>query len=159
MGKKESAQRIVRIGIRFDILVMDAMIATPMVNTALVGNTIREHEQQTDRPVRFVTPVRPETVDTDSDTETTVVCIMIVVSSLGEGCVVCEKERGRRIVQPTTNNRNVPNGPEQKGPQQCFGGTLSQFRDSNNGHNVDQGQVNEHGPIDIALLIVIDTGL
>ena len=69
--KEESTRCVVRVGVGFGELVVYAMIPRPVVNAALIGNAVAQHEENTDRQGRFVRSVRPQSMHAYSDTEST----------------------------------------------------------------------------------------
>lgn len=52
-------------------------------------------------------------------------------------------------------NAYVPDRPADKGPNQSLRGALEHGWDSNKSKSVDQGHVDKHGPIDVALLVMV----
>ena len=73
MCEEESTHGIVRISIRFGILVMDTMITCPMVNRSLIGNRVTQHEEESDGEGSAVGSMRPKSVHTNGDSKSTVV--------------------------------------------------------------------------------------
>ena len=73
VGVEESSGSIVGISIRFAEFVVDAMIATPVVDTSLVGKTIAKHQEKSDRPGSLIGSVRPKTVYSYCDSYSTVI--------------------------------------------------------------------------------------
>ncbi len=71
MCKEETTHGIVWISVGLRIFVMDAMITGPVVNGALVGDGVAQHEEETDGERGGVGTVGPETMDADGDTEAT----------------------------------------------------------------------------------------
>jgi len=71
VSEKESTCRVVRIRIGFGILVVHAVIASPMVNATLIGDAVAEHEKDTDGKCSFVTAVGPQAMHSDGDAKTT----------------------------------------------------------------------------------------
>jgi len=69
--EEEPAHGIVWVGIGFGIFMMDAMIASPVVDGSLVRDGVTQHEEETDGEGSGVGAVRPKTVDADSDAEAT----------------------------------------------------------------------------------------
>lgn len=59
VGKEKASSGIVRVRVRFGKLVVDAVIAAPVVNGALIGNGVAEHEKETNGKGSFVGSVRP----------------------------------------------------------------------------------------------------
>ncbi len=72
MREEEPAHSIVRIGVRLRILVVDAMIARPMVDRSLIGDGVAKHEEEAYGEGGAVGAVGPETMDTDGDAKPTV---------------------------------------------------------------------------------------
>ena len=62
MSEKEAATRVVRIGRRFGVLVMDAMIARPHVDRVLHGDRVEDHESEAQGLRRAIGAMRPEAV-------------------------------------------------------------------------------------------------
>ena len=53
------------------------------------------------------------------------------------------------------SNPNVPNGPQAKGPQERLLGSQGQVVETGSGHHVHERDVNDHGIVEIALLVVV----
>jgi len=70
--EEETTHGIVWISVGLRIFVMDAMITGPVVDGALVGDGVAEHEEKTDGEGGGVGTVGPETMDADGDAEATV---------------------------------------------------------------------------------------
>jgi len=66
---EKAASRVVRVRIRLRVLVVHAVVARPVENRALVGNAVRQHEEEPHAPVGLVGTVRPEAVHAASDPE------------------------------------------------------------------------------------------
>ena len=52
--------------------VVDTVVASPVVDAALVGNRVDEHKEQSDGKVCFIRSVGPQSVYTYGDTKSTV---------------------------------------------------------------------------------------
>ena len=61
--EEKAALRVVGIGRRFGVLVMDAMIAHPHVDRVLHGDAVREHEKDAKRARGAIAAMRPQTMD------------------------------------------------------------------------------------------------
>jgi len=59
VGEEESSRGVVRVGIGFRILVVDAVIACPVVDAALVGDGVAEHQENSERKPGLVRSVGP----------------------------------------------------------------------------------------------------
>ena len=62
MGEKEASPGIVGIGICFSVLVVNPMVATPLVYVVLEGHDMEEGQDYTQLYLSFVCPVRPKPV-------------------------------------------------------------------------------------------------
>ena len=49
----------------------------------------------------------------------------------------------------------LPDGPQDERPHEGFPGALSQTKYTHGGHNVNQGNVDSHGPVDVSFLVVM----
>ena len=49
----------------------------------------------------------------------------------------------------------LPDWPKHKGPEKGINRAVEHLGDSNQGQNVYQGNINEHGPVHVALLVVV----
>jgi hypothetical protein len=72
VGEEKSTTGIVRVRVRLAKLVVDAVIAGPMVNGALVGNRVADDQKETHEEMGFVGAVTPETVDTNGNAKAAV---------------------------------------------------------------------------------------
>lgn len=70
--KEKATRGIVWIRVCFRELVVHAVIAGPVVNGALVGNAVTEHEKDADGEGGFVRTMRPQTMNAHGDTKATV---------------------------------------------------------------------------------------
>ena len=71
MCEEESSLGIVWISICLRKFVVYSVVSGPVVNAALIGNAVAQHEENTDRQGRFVRSVRPQSMHAYSDTEST----------------------------------------------------------------------------------------
>jgi hypothetical protein len=69
--EEKAAHGIVRVGFGLGILVMDAMIARPVVDRTLIGDGVAQHEEETNGEGGAVGAVGPEAMDTDGNAEST----------------------------------------------------------------------------------------
>ena len=71
--EEESSRGVVWVRVLLRVLVVNTVITRPVVDGALVGHRVDEHHEHPNGPMRVVRTVRPQSVDTPSDPETTVV--------------------------------------------------------------------------------------
>ena len=65
--EEESAGGVVGVGLGLRELVMDAVVAGPVEDAALVGNGVGQHEEEPDGEAGLVRAVGPQSVDADGD--------------------------------------------------------------------------------------------
>lgn len=66
-----------------------------------------------------------------------------------------EKEFSKYRGRVLTYDSNLRYRPQNKGPDQCFGRALGDLGDTNNGQNVNQTDINNHGPVVVSLFPVV----
>jgi len=52
-------------------------------------------------------------------------------------------------------SKDVPNGPQDERPEERFLGASRQGKEASDGNHVNNGNVNEHGPVHVSLLVVV----
>lgn len=62
VGEEESADRVVRVGVRVGELVVDPMVADPFVYVILEGHRLEQHQKYAHRQTGVVGSVRPQSV-------------------------------------------------------------------------------------------------
>ena len=67
VGEEEAAGGVVGVGLRLGELVVDAVVAGPVVDAALVGYGVGQHEEEADGEAGLVRAVGPQSVDADGD--------------------------------------------------------------------------------------------
>jgi hypothetical protein len=102
VGKEKAPTGVVRVRVRFAKLVVDAVIAGPVVNGSLVGNRVANDEEKTYEEVRFVGAVTPEAVDTDGNAKAAVGSNKGIVQ-----CTVKGETRNKRGVRYSSVSRTV----------------------------------------------------
>ena len=71
MREEESSRGVVWVRVLLRVLVVNTVITRPVVDGALVGHRVDEHHEHANGPMCVVRTVRPQSVDTPSDPETT----------------------------------------------------------------------------------------
>lgn len=61
---------VVRISIGFRVLVVDAMVARPMIGGILEGHRLEDHQQHAQRKSRLVRTMRPQPMGAGRNTKT-----------------------------------------------------------------------------------------
>lgn len=79
--EEEPTRGVVRVGVQFGVLVVHPVVPGPVVDGALVGHRIDEHEEYAGRPVRIVGSVSPQAVHASGNSKPT-----DVVSFRCRGC-------------------------------------------------------------------------
>lgn len=67
VSEEEAAGGIVRVGLGLRELVVDAVVAGPVEDAALVGDGVGQHEEEPDGEAGLVRAVGPQSVDADGD--------------------------------------------------------------------------------------------
>ena len=65
----EAALRVVRVAVCFAELVMDSVVAAPVVDRPLMARAAQQHEKQTDGTASFVAAMRPKTMRSGRDSK------------------------------------------------------------------------------------------
>jgi len=71
VSEKESAGGIVGVGVSLAVLVVDTVVAGPVKDRALIGDAVAHHKETSDEDVGLIRTMRPQSVDTNSYTEST----------------------------------------------------------------------------------------
>jgi hypothetical protein len=118
VGEEEAAGGVVGVGLGLRELVVDAVVAGPVVDAALVGDGVGQHEEEADGEAGLVRAVGPQPVDADRDAE-------------------------------------ARDGPKDEGPEERLSRAGRDLGGADGGHDMDQGDVDAHRPVDGALPPVV----